>query len=74
MWGQGKFDYFLVLQFMDFIFSQEAETNAKVMELEIGKLQKKLEEKNEQLQVSTSSAEKVSISYTVPYYYSFHGL
>lgn len=37
---------------------QEAETNAKIMELEIGKLQKKLEEKNEQLQVSNSSAEK----------------
>lgn len=39
------------------------------MEMEIGKLQKKLEEKNEQLQVSNSSAEKVSISYTVPYYF-----
>jgi hypothetical protein len=29
------------------------------MELEISKLQKKLEEKNEQLQASTSSAQKV---------------
>ncbi|KAK2403298.1 myosin heavy chain, cardiac protein [Trifolium repens] len=37
---------------------QEAETNAKIMELEISKLQKKLEEKNEQLQASTSSAQK----------------
>jgi hypothetical protein len=45
---------------MIFIFSQEAETNAKIMELEISKLQKKLEEKNEQLQASTSSAQKVS--------------
>ncbi|CAJ2628848.1 unnamed protein product [Trifolium pratense] len=37
---------------------QEAETNAKIMELEISKLQKNLEEKNEQLQASTSSAQK----------------
>lgn len=37
---------------------QEAETNAKNMELEIGRLQKKLEEKNEQIQASASSAEK----------------
>lgn len=37
---------------------QEAETNAKNMELQIGRLQKNLEEKNEQLQASTSSAEK----------------
>ncbi|CAK8572563.1 unnamed protein product [Lathyrus sativus] len=37
---------------------QEAETNAKIMELEISRMQKKLEEKNEQLQASTSSAEK----------------
>ncbi|XP_004495620.1 nuclear envelope-associated protein 2 [Cicer arietinum] len=37
---------------------QEAETNAKIMELEIGRLQKNLEEKNEQLHASTSSAEK----------------
>ncbi|KAL5194467.1 Nuclear envelope-associated protein 2 [Glycine soja] len=36
----------------------EAETNAKNMELQIGRLQKNLEEKNEQLQASTSSAEK----------------
>lgn len=37
---------------------QEAETNAKNMELEIGRLQKKLEEKNEEIQASASSAEK----------------
>lgn len=37
---------------------QEAETNAKNMELEIGRLEKNLEEKNEQLQASASSAEK----------------
>ncbi|TKY52346.1 hypothetical protein E2542_SST23866 [Spatholobus suberectus] len=37
---------------------QEAETNAKNMEMEIGRLQKKLEEKNEQIQASASSAEK----------------
>ncbi|KAK7266691.1 hypothetical protein RIF29_19341 [Crotalaria pallida] len=38
---------------------QEAETKAKSMEYEIGKLQKKLEERNEQLQASASSAEEV---------------
>ncbi|KAH1229512.1 Nuclear envelope-associated protein 2 [Glycine max] len=43
--------------FMDFL-SQEAETNAKNMELQIGRLQKNLEERNEQLQASASSAEK----------------
>ncbi|XP_025979888.1 nuclear envelope-associated protein 2 isoform X1 [Glycine soja] len=37
---------------------QEAETNAKNMELQIGRLQKNLEERNEQLQASASSAEK----------------
>ncbi|KAL5068865.1 hypothetical protein RYX36_019752 [Vicia faba] len=37
---------------------QEAETNAKIMELEISRMQKKLEEKNEQLQASNFSAEK----------------
>ncbi|CAJ1977879.1 unnamed protein product [Sphenostylis stenocarpa] len=37
---------------------QEAETNAKNMELEIGKLQKNLEEKNQQLQASASTTEK----------------
>ncbi|KAJ1425551.1 myosin-11-like isoform X1 [Sesbania bispinosa] len=37
---------------------QEAETNAKSMELEIDRLHKKLEEKNDQIQASTSSAEK----------------
>ncbi|KAE9589540.1 hypothetical protein Lal_00000101 [Lupinus albus] len=37
---------------------QEAETKAKSMELEIGRLQKNLEERNEQLQASASSAEK----------------
>ncbi|KAG4997393.1 Nuclear envelope-associated protein 2 [Glycine soja] len=36
----------------------EAETNAKNMELQIGRLQKNLEERNEQLQASASSAEK----------------
>lgn len=52
------------------IFSQEAETNAKNMELEIGRLQKNLEEKNEQLQASASSAEKVSFIHPgLPYYY-----
>lgn len=35
------------------------------MELEISRLQKKLEEKNEELQASTSSAEKVSITFTL---------
>jgi len=45
---------------MDFL-SQEAETNAKNMELQIGRLQKNLEERNEQLQASASSAEKVSL-------------
>ncbi|KAK7269469.1 hypothetical protein RIF29_22196 [Crotalaria pallida] len=37
---------------------QEAETKAKSMEYEIGKLEKKLEERNEQLQASASSAEE----------------
>ncbi|RDY12125.1 Nuclear envelope-associated protein 2 [Mucuna pruriens] len=37
---------------------QEAETNAKNMELEIGRLKEKLEEKNEQLQASASSVEQ----------------
>ncbi|KAE9611902.1 hypothetical protein Lal_00048909 [Lupinus albus] len=37
---------------------QEAETKAKSMELEIGRLQKNLEDRNEKLQASTSSAEK----------------
>ncbi|KAK7344302.1 hypothetical protein VNO77_13749 [Canavalia gladiata] len=37
---------------------QEAETNATNMELEIARLQEKLEEKNEQLQASASSTEK----------------
>ncbi|XP_057426637.1 nuclear envelope-associated protein 2 isoform X2 [Lotus japonicus] len=37
---------------------QEAETNAKSLELEIGRLQKNLDERNEQLQASASSAEK----------------
>ncbi|OIW07071.1 hypothetical protein TanjilG_02705 [Lupinus angustifolius] len=37
---------------------QEAESKAKSMELEIGRLQKNLEERNEQLQASASSAEK----------------
>ncbi|XP_061367238.1 nuclear envelope-associated protein 2-like [Gastrolobium bilobum] len=37
---------------------QKAETNAKSMELEIDRLQKKLEERNEQLQASTSYADK----------------
>ncbi|KAL1293928.1 hypothetical protein HN51_054598 [Arachis hypogaea] len=37
---------------------KEAETKAKRMEFEIGRLQKKLEERNEQLQASASSAEK----------------
>jgi len=43
---------------MDFL-SQEAETNAKNMELEIGRLQKNLEQKDQQLQASASSTEKV---------------
>ncbi|WVY97642.1 hypothetical protein V8G54_029793 [Vigna mungo] len=37
---------------------QEAETNAKNMELEIGRLQKNLEQKDQQLQASASSTEK----------------
>ncbi|XP_014511059.1 nuclear envelope-associated protein 2 isoform X1 [Vigna radiata var. radiata] len=37
---------------------QEAETNAKNMELEIGRLQKSLEQKDQQLQASASSTEK----------------
>lgn len=37
---------------------QEAETKAKTMEDEIGRLQKILEERNEQLQASTSTTEK----------------
>ncbi|KAJ7973214.1 myosin heavy chain, cardiac muscle isoform-like [Quillaja saponaria] len=37
---------------------QEAETKAKNMEEEIGRLQKRLEDRNEQLQASASTAEK----------------
>ncbi|KAK7278052.1 hypothetical protein RJT34_23074 [Clitoria ternatea] len=37
---------------------QEAETNAKNMEMEIDRLQKKLDERNKELQASASSAEK----------------
>ncbi|KAJ7977812.1 myosin heavy chain, cardiac muscle isoform-like [Quillaja saponaria] len=40
------------------LIRQEAETKAKNMEGEIGKLQKRLEERNEQLQASASYAEK----------------
>lgn len=62
---------------MDFL-SQEAETNAKNMELQIGRLQKNLEEKNEQLQASTSSAEKVllfhlGLPFLITIYYYFIG-
>lgn len=46
------------LFFIDFV-SQEAETNAKNMELEIGRLQMNLEQKDQQLQASASSTEKV---------------
>lgn len=58
-----------------FLLLQVAETNAKSMELEIERLQKKLEEKNEQLHASASSAEKVSITFTLLLiYYSFQSL
>ncbi|XP_062081739.1 nuclear envelope-associated protein 2-like [Humulus lupulus] len=40
------------------ITRQEAETKAKNMEDQIGKLQRRLEERNEQLQASTSTTEK----------------
>ncbi|KAL2325631.1 hypothetical protein Fmac_024689 [Flemingia macrophylla] len=45
---------------------QEAETNAKNMELEIGRLQKNLEEKNTQLHASASSAEKCCVGSISP--------
>lgn len=43
-------------------FVQEAEAKAKNMEDEISRLQKILEEKNGQIEESTSVAEKVPIS------------
>lgn len=64
VWGSGvsekSFEIFWVHQFffIDFL-SQEAETNAKNMELEIGRLQKNLEQKDQQLQDSAFSTEKV---------------
>lgn len=60
--GRGVREFFFLLNY-GYFFSQEAETQAKNMELEIGRLQKKLEEKNEQLQASASSAEKVSLTF-----------
>ena len=48
------------------MFSQEAETKAKTMEAQIGQLQKKLEERNEQLQASTSTTEKVPYNVCFP--------
>lgn len=58
--GRGKFMVLMEKCFMDFLFYlQEAELKAKSMEEEIGILQKKLEERNEQIQASASSAVKV---------------
>lgn len=49
----------LAEQYFINIFLQEAETKAKSMEQEIGRLHKRLEERNEQLQASASTVEKV---------------
>lgn len=44
-----------------FVFSQVAESKAKKMEEEINKLQKNLEQKDGQLQISSLNTEKVII-------------
>lgn len=48
---------------------QEVETKAKHMEEEIGKLQKRLEQRNVQLDASTSKTEKVPTN--IPLLYNF---
>ncbi|XLR54189.1 hypothetical protein S83_004861, partial [Arachis hypogaea] len=51
---------------------KKEETKAKSMEFEIGRLQKKLEERNEQLQASASSAEKISIGLFFLTFYNYN--
>lgn len=43
-------------------FLQDAENKARIMEEEISRLQERLEERNGQLQVSASTADKVPIN------------
>lgn len=43
------------------LFLQEAETKAKTMEQEIGRLHLELEERDEQLKASATTATKVSL-------------
>lgn len=50
-----------------FCFLQEAETKAKNMEREICKLQKTLEDRNCQLEASTSAATKV-LTFYIPFW------
>lgn len=54
-WWEFEFKWFFEL------FLQEAETKAKIMEQEIGRLHVELEEKDEQLKTSATTATKVPL-------------
>lgn len=60
------------LELSFWVFLQEAESKAKSMEEQIGNLQMRLEERNEQLQASASTTEKVPSHNPVAYmFFSF---